>query len=904
MVSQKVDCIIQIGEEQFKIGDHILSFEFSFSESRGQSYINFVIYDYNGKIANKYFTSSYKKGGLIPVITQTEENARSTTYGNSGSSSFGNDVNLSADDNGTISRGGVFTPEVNAFLDMIASKEAAPGQGLTRVGYFSNNGVPGSTGIFKETEAQGGFPISAGNSYNIGRYQFAQRDYNHARETDKSITNFLPPNQDKIAYFKLSYRGALPYLLRGEIKKAISKAASEWASLPTEGNPRGVYNQVQSGTTIDSLETFYKARLQYYKSLNTVTNTQASKPKDTAGSTPQNADSNYIVKSVLNNTAQVSFYGEGFDGKKTASGEIFNTNTGFTAAHNSLAFGTLVKCTWLVNGKSVVVKINDRGGFAKLGRQLDLSTVAMQSLSDSTNNAIAAGVINCKLEIVENKLTQEVAQKDTAKNQALKTVENEKNTPPESQPEEIAYKGQQIFIEVSLDGGKTYGAASFIHQATRTAGMGKHRTSFSGVAVSWKLNRRVKSTRYSNLTLKGLAANIARQNQLELVMKEEGEFIENVAQISLTDWKFLLLICERQGFNVRTIGRQLYIDKITTNSSLSGYLITDAIENRIISIDIDDTAQTSSNFDYSPGTISTSVDPDTGTFVSTDKKVEAGGSSSTGQQLPPLVQGKNYQNPRSQDKKKKEFIVNIQRYTTPEDIENLTPDTPIFLDLKSENYEFLPGKSWYLESVIHRFDAGVMLSNIVLYQLLESTETTVDNGRGGNSQMLDYNNAGIGSISPYTIRNPDGSTVTTFEQLNPHWKGTGNYAVRSPRSGQAQGAISHMRGNPDELVYDFTIFKGGSSNVPLPSPVAGVVVRSGGSFGEVAIKDSSNRISRVLHMSAIKVKIGDQVLFGSILGTQDRIAGNSNTSGTHCHLQSSELILRRYIGALITGNFS
>jgi rare lipoprotein A len=58
-------------------------------------------------------------------------------------------------------------------------------------------------------------------------------------------------------------------------------------------------------------------------------------------------------------------------GKRTASGEHFNPN-GLTAAHRSLPFGTRVLVTNLRNGKSVVVRINDRGPFVR-GRVLDLS---------------------------------------------------------------------------------------------------------------------------------------------------------------------------------------------------------------------------------------------------------------------------------------------------------------------------------------------------------------------------------------------------------------------------------------------------------------------------------------------------------------------------------------------------
>lgn len=73
-----------------------------------------------------------------------------------------------------------------------------------------------------------------------------------------------------------------------------------------------------------------------------------------------------------------SWYGPGFDGNQTASGEIFDQYE-LTAAHPSLPFGTLVRVTNKENGQSVVVRINDRGPYAG-GRVIDLSKAAAQAL--------------------------------------------------------------------------------------------------------------------------------------------------------------------------------------------------------------------------------------------------------------------------------------------------------------------------------------------------------------------------------------------------------------------------------------------------------------------------------------------------------------------------------------------
>ena len=73
-----------------------------------------------------------------------------------------------------------------------------------------------------------------------------------------------------------------------------------------------------------------------------------------------------------------SWYGPGFHGKRTANGEIYNMNA-LTAAHRILPLGTLVRVTNKNNGRSLVVRINDRGPFAH-DRVIDLSRAAADKL--------------------------------------------------------------------------------------------------------------------------------------------------------------------------------------------------------------------------------------------------------------------------------------------------------------------------------------------------------------------------------------------------------------------------------------------------------------------------------------------------------------------------------------------
>ncbi|MGO2035560.1 MAG: septal ring lytic transglycosylase RlpA family protein [Brevibacterium sp.] len=85
----------------------------------------------------------------------------------------------------------------------------------------------------------------------------------------------------------------------------------------------------------------------------------------------------------------MSYYGggDGFDGQKTANGESFDTNK-LTAAHKTLPFGSKVKITNEANGKSVTVRINDRGPYHG-NRCFDLSKAAMEAVG-----GVGAGQIN------------------------------------------------------------------------------------------------------------------------------------------------------------------------------------------------------------------------------------------------------------------------------------------------------------------------------------------------------------------------------------------------------------------------------------------------------------------------------------------------------------------------------
>ena len=87
-----------------------------------------------------------------------------------------------------------------------------------------------------------------------------------------------------------------------------------------------------------------------------------------------------------------SFYGKEFHGRKTASGEVYDMYK-LTAAHRTLPFGTKVKVVNLLNGRSVTVRINDRGPFKK-ERVIDLSFEAARRIGISGTAKVKLIILN------------------------------------------------------------------------------------------------------------------------------------------------------------------------------------------------------------------------------------------------------------------------------------------------------------------------------------------------------------------------------------------------------------------------------------------------------------------------------------------------------------------------------
>ncbi len=118
-----------------------------------------------------------------------------------------------------------------------------------------------------------------------------------------------------------------------------------------------------------------------------------------------------LTRPVYKEIGEASWYGPGFHGKETASGETFNTNK-MTAAHPSLPMGTKVKVTNLEKNKTVEVTINDRGPYVD-GRVIDLSREAAKKLG-----MVKKGTT--KVKVVTKTGKKKTSRKKTSKKRAAK----------------------------------------------------------------------------------------------------------------------------------------------------------------------------------------------------------------------------------------------------------------------------------------------------------------------------------------------------------------------------------------------------------------------------------------------------------------------------------------------------
>lgn len=120
-------------------------------------------------------------------------------------------------------------------------------------------------------------------------------------------------------------------------------------------------------------------------------------------------------------TGEASWYGPGFHGKKTANGEIYNSND-MTAAHKTLPLPSLVEVTNLKNDRKIVVRVNDRGPFAH-GRIIDLSKAAAKKL-----DMIRSGVADVRVRYLPRATEAYLAERDNHDYESFARLEDMETT--------------------------------------------------------------------------------------------------------------------------------------------------------------------------------------------------------------------------------------------------------------------------------------------------------------------------------------------------------------------------------------------------------------------------------------------------------------------------------------------
>lgn len=146
-----------------------------------------------------------------------------------------------------------------------------------------------------------------------------------------------------------------------------------------------LYNTAHSSSYTPQTAKFVKNHLATHKTMGKLGH--KTQPKEHKPSKSTNRTKYYTMTGIA------SYYGPGFHGKKTSSGEILNQNA-LTAAHRTIPFNSYINVTNLKNHKSVVVRVNDHGPKLK-SRILDISVAGARALGFIKN-----GIVPVSLQVV------------------------------------------------------------------------------------------------------------------------------------------------------------------------------------------------------------------------------------------------------------------------------------------------------------------------------------------------------------------------------------------------------------------------------------------------------------------------------------------------------------------------
>lgn len=151
--------------------------------------------------------------------------------------------------------------------------------------------------------------------------------------------------------------------------------------------PRPTGSPITAATTLLALPLMVTALMLWPSAaLPAAPDDGGAEPPNPAPAAPAPTVETVDGRTAIVHEGEASFYGPGFHGRKTASGDVFNQND-LTAASRELPLGTTAEVTNLETGKSVEVTVNDRGPYAE-GRVIDLSKKAAEKL-DMVEDGVA-----------------------------------------------------------------------------------------------------------------------------------------------------------------------------------------------------------------------------------------------------------------------------------------------------------------------------------------------------------------------------------------------------------------------------------------------------------------------------------------------------------------------------------
>lgn len=248
-----IECNLEGFGMTWKSGQHLVDVEVTLGQNEKSSNCTITLSDPTGEIAAGLINHSIKSGGIQQLPGST---AAPVSQLASPSGVTAGDGNV-----GVEAQGAAFTPQVKAFLDLIALREVGGvvGYKMSREWYFiAINGAR-----FTEAEAQRPNPPYERFTWTkaAGRYQIIPKTWDYIKSANPGkFNNFMPEAQDRAALWLMrkEYRNMTPYINAGNIRQAISNGRNEWTSLP------GAAEQ-QAGWTVDKALAYYEERLRFYQ---------------------------------------------------------------------------------------------------------------------------------------------------------------------------------------------------------------------------------------------------------------------------------------------------------------------------------------------------------------------------------------------------------------------------------------------------------------------------------------------------------------------------------------------------------------------------------------------------------------------------------------------------------------